>query len=84
MFAPALSLIIESVTRALSPRINATAAGGLVLHWEQPSRELEVEILPSGGFSVFFSDEETGEEVDPPEPVTAAEAKDLLCRYSQA
>jgi hypothetical protein len=84
VFRPVVSLLIHSVQRCQSPRITASKDGGVILLWEHGSRELEIEVAPSGSYDVYFADEATGEELDPGHPVTQVQALELLQKYCRA
>lgn len=83
VFKPALSVLIEGLQRCRSPRVTASSDGGLLLIWEEGTRELEVTVQPGGYYQVYFADDEAGEEYEPAGPVSAADVRQALSRYCQ-
>lgn len=83
-FRPAVELIIESLQRCRPPRITATSPGGLALIWEEGARELEVEVHPQGSLSLYFADEETGEEIEPEGAVSTSDVREMLKKICAA
>jgi len=80
VYRPALDLITHSLVRCRQPRITANGDGGVVLLWEEGARELEIEVRPNGGLTIFEVIE-SGEEFETERTFSVGEAREVLSKF---
>ena len=77
---------VEVLNETMSPDIESpwivpTARGGIQMEWHKPQVDLEIEIDPNGMASVFYVNEQDGEQIE--EPLDAAQVRSLLDEFKR-